>query len=128
MNKLPPKAEKGKRVMDAWNQLVDWAQSVRILPGINVRLAHTADGTIISFVPPKQRFTGAFFASLIGDAGVKFSMGTVEGIEPTVNGKPISDSEATLRASPQKIDKTGRSWFGIVIRHEEGVIDSKEKM
>lgn len=126
MHTLPPKAERGRSVRAAWDGLVRWAREAQILPGLHVRLARTTHGTIISFVPPQQVFAGAFFLS-VGDGTVRFSLGLVEGIEATIGGKVVSDAEAVLKISEGKFDKAGRSWFGVLIKHEEGKVDVKGK-
>lgn len=113
--------------MQAWNQLVTWAVGARILPGRRVRLSHTPRGTIVSFVPDRRRFTGAFHAQA-GDKSVRFAFGTIDFIEPKVGGKPISDPEAMLKLADGKFDQDGRSWLGILIRHDDkGKIDPEAK-
>jgi hypothetical protein len=127
MDELPPRAEKGKSVKVAWNQLVTWAVGVRLLPGRGVRLARSRRGTIVSFVPERQRFTGAFHA-MPGNKEVRFAFGTIEGLEPTAGGKPISDPESKLKLADGKFDKAGRSWLGILLKQdEEGKLDTKAK-
>lgn len=126
MNTLPPKAEKGKSVRAAWNGLVRWAAAAQILPGPDVRLARTTKGTVISFVPPKQVFAGAFFLSP-GAGSVGFAFGMVEGMEARIEGRLVSDPEARLKVSAAKFNKEGRSWFGVLIQHKDGKIDKKAK-
>lgn len=124
MDTLLPKAEKGKSVRAAWNGLEEWAKQAQILQGINVHLARTAKGTIISFVPPRQEFKGAFFA-FPAERSVRFSFGMVEGREAMIGGKPVTDDEAVLKISEGKFDEDGRSWLGVLIKHKDGKIDKK---
>lgn len=126
MNTVLPKAEKGKSVRVAWDALAAWAQGAAVLPGENVRLARSSLGTMVSFVPPKQVFAGAFYL-WPGDGVVGFSAGMVEGIEARIDGRLVSEAEARLKVSPGKFNKEGRSWFGVVIRHKEGRLDRKSK-
>lgn len=123
---LPPKAEKGKSVIKAWRALEQWAVRARLLPGMNTRLTETANGTIVTFAPRVQRFVGAFGVSLANDKAVRVGFGTIEGIEPTINGKPITDSEAVLSISGDMFDSGGRLWIGLLIRHEDEKINPKD--
>lgn len=129
MNQLPPKAEKGKSVLKAWRELREWAQSAQLLPGLNVRLARTAAGTIISFAPPPERFSGAFGVSMADSASARVSYGTIEGIEPSIGGKPVTDPAALLRIEEAKFDKSGQSWVGLAIKYDlkTGKLDKKAK-
>ncbi len=121
---LPPKAEKGKSVIEAWRALEVWARRARLLPGMNTRLAETADGTIVTFAPRVQRFIGAFWVSLADSQGARVGFGTIEGMEPTIAGKAITDPEAVLRLNDGKFDDGGCSWIGLLIEHDEdGKID-----
>lgn len=127
MSQLPPKAEKGKSVLRAWRELREWAQSSRLLPGLNVRLARTAAGTIISFAPPPERFSGAFGVSMADSRSARVSYGTLEGIEPSIGGKPSTDPGAVLRIDKAKFDEAGQSWVGLAIKHKDGKLDKKAK-
>jgi hypothetical protein len=106
---FPPEAQKGKSVKAAWNALRQWAKSTVLRPGPGVRLAYTSAGTIINFHAPRQVFRGAFSVSVFGDrASVGF--GTIEGIEPTIAGKPASEG-GTVAFKPQDSDSEGRLWL-----------------
>lgn len=127
---LPPEATKGKSVKAAWQALVAWAKSTRILPGPGVRLARTAAGTIISFSAPRQTFRGAFACTLTGDR-VTIGLGTVEGIEPTLNGQPITGDKKhpppTLLIANSKFNAAGKSWVCVRAKVTAGKFDPKAK-
>jgi len=123
---LPPKAEKGKSVIKAWHALEKWAMRTRLRPGMNTRLTETADGTIVTFAPRVQRVIGAFMVSTANDAAVRVGFGTIEGMEPTINGRLITDTEAVLPLGKDKFDESGRSWIGLLVRHEDEKINSKD--
>lgn len=125
---LPPKAEKGKSVKQAWRELEMWARRARLMPGMNTRLTETPDGTIISFAPVVQQFVGAFWVSMAHEKGVRVGFGTIEGIEPTIAGKAATDPEAVLPIADGMFDAGGRSWIGLLIKHDkDGKIDPDKK-
>lgn len=126
---MPPEAKKGKSVRQAWDALRKWARSAVILPGPGVRLARTAQGTVVSFQAPRQSFRGAFKIT-VSDGLATVGVGTVEGIEPTINrvkiggekGKPVP----ALKLSASKYDDEGRSWVCVAVKvTENGQLDSK---
>lgn len=123
---LPPKAEKGKSVIKAWHALEKWAMRTRLRPGMNTRLTETSDGTIVTFAPRVQRFVGAFMVSMANDAAVRVGFGTIEGIEPKINGAPITDPDAVLPLGKNMFDASGRSWIGLLIKHDEGEINADD--
>lgn len=119
---FPPQAEKGKSIKSAWDELVAWAKSAKIHSGPGVRLAHSAEGTTISFYGKRQSFSGAFPVSLSGDR-VQVGMGTVSGIEPTINGIPITGDKdgviPTLKLDPDKYNSEGKTWVCVQAEIEE---------
>lgn len=121
-----PTARRGRPVRPAWEAMLAWARSARLMPGLHVRLTRTSIGTIINFDPPAVVFRGAFAVS-IGEGKVRVGFGLVGSIEPTLGGKPISDPEASLKVG-DKFDDEGRSW--IVVRakpDKDGKLDPKAK-
>lgn len=106
---LPPQAAKGKSVKEAWSAMCRWAKSSSLLPGPGVRLSRGANGTTINFRAPRQIFQGAFRVRLSGDrASVGF--GTIDGKEPTIDGKPASNG-GTIAFRAASADEEGRSWL-----------------
>jgi hypothetical protein len=127
MQTLPPAAQRGRPVRQAWDKMLVWARSARLMPGLNVRLTRTAVGTIINFDPPTAVFRGAFAVSL-ADNKVRVGLGLVSGTEPKIGNKPISDPEALLKIG-DKYDEEGRSW--IVVRakpDKDGKIEAKDAL
>ncbi|MEI6715718.1 MAG: hypothetical protein WCO60_18350 [Verrucomicrobiota bacterium] len=83
-----------------FNMLVDAARALSARRGVGVRLHETPGGTIVSVDSGLATavFTHPFQVTKTGD-GVQVRFGVVDGIEPTIGGKPISggaDSEAPV--------------------------------
>ena len=128
---LPPKAQKGQSVRAAWDALTKWAKRARLRHGPGVRLAHTDNGTIISFVPAVTAFRGKFAVRIEGDS-VTVGIGTVEGVEPTIGGTPITGGKdgviPKLKLSGGKYNEDGKSWICVrVTVPEKGMFSSKIK-
>ena len=130
MNTLPPLAEKGKSVKQAWDALVKWARGAVILSGPGVRLGRSSTGTTISFHAPRQVFSGAFKVVLSGETAT-VGTGTIEGVEPTINGIPIGGDKTrpapSLTLSKSKFNDAGKSWVCARVTLKDGKIDPKDK-
>lgn len=117
----------GQRVKDAWDRLVRYLESIRLLPGPGILLRWTPRGVIVSARIPPADFTGHFAVQLAEDR-IRIGFGLVNDIEPTINGRPITGTEGEeapeLRLSESKFDDAGYSWICIevVIDPESGEI------
>ena len=100
-----------------WDQLARTARSVRILFGDGIRGRRTPDGTLLScslWSPWPHPFT----VSLSGTTA-KTSKGTVDSIEPTIKGVPISGTttapQPSLDLSSPKFNADGLGWIAIEV-------------
>jgi len=119
MHTLPPQAEKGKSVRQAWDALVKWARGTAILSGPGVRISRSAGGTTVSFHAPRQSFRGAFRVNVSGGKAT-VGVGTINGAEPTINGVKIGGEKGkpipSIILRPAKYDDEGRSWICAVVK------------
>ena len=101
-----------------WNKLVTAVRSCYIMPGDGVRIRRTPDGTMLSCSlwaawdhPFRVR----------GSGSVTINKGLVDGIEPNINGVPLSGDPKknkpvpTLNITTPKIGKDGIGWIAVEI-------------
>lgn len=123
------KVRKGEKVRDAWERLVRWVESLKIVPddGIDVRV--TRHGTIVR-VRDQQTFRHPFKVMVSGST-VRVSPGTVNDLIPVIteNGtkrridnrdkdgnRETNKDYPALRLDPKKASKDGRIYISLKVK------------
>ncbi len=123
------KVRKGEKVRDAWERLVRWVESLKIVPddGIDVRV--TRHGTIVR-VRDQQTFRHPFKVKVSGTS-VLVSPGTVNDLIPVIteNGtkrridnrdkdgnRETGKDYPALRLDPKKSSKDGRIYISLKVK------------
>ena len=104
MNIQDIKVQRGEKIQPAWERLVRWVDSLKVIPSDGVRVRETPKGTIITVVRERNRHDHPFKVS-ISDGMVTVSSGTVSGMSPYI------------------LDKDTTSWLQIVT---QGLGDDKK--
>lgn len=92
--------------------------------GVGTRISVIGDKAAFSAIGKRGRFRGAWFCS--GAESVRVAVGYVNGLEPFLDGRPMSGKDAKGIADPRGVpvlkikadgfDKDGRSWIGVLAR------------
>ena len=123
------KVRKGEKVRDAWERLVRWVESLKIVPddGIDVRV--TRHGTIVR-VRDHQLFRHPFRVMVSGSS-VRVAPGTVNDLIPVIteNGtkrridnrdkdgnRETGKDYPALRLDPKKASKDGRIYISLKVK------------
>jgi len=123
------KVKRGDLVVPAWQRLVDFADTLRIFSGPGILISPRLGGGItISALPNNKAFDHPWRASLSAKEAL-FEPGRVNGIEPTINGIPMSGRNGgdrpRLALSESLFTPTGESWLAIELtRNDAGKIVS----
>lgn len=105
-------------VVDALNRLVVAQKALRIQPGVGIRLTRTASGVSINARQMMQGFIGAWNVTLNGGFA-SVGLGYVDGIEPYLEGKPLSGEEKGGTIKPPQLSlaedrfEEGRSYIAL---------------
>ena len=79
----------GDEVLPAWEEMRRAVLALRLVQGTGIRLTESELGTVISAEDGGASFSHPFTPALSG-TGIYFSKGLVNGVEPVINGVPIS--------------------------------------
>jgi len=112
-------ARRGQRVKPRLKSFIAWLKAHRIESGRGIRIRRTINGTIVSANIPNPVFLGAFTVSLVDGGQFSVARGFVNGIEPKINGVPITGEGEKPRPTlkvPQSFDKNGRAWALIEVK------------
>lgn len=95
----------------------------RVMPGSGTLLAATPLGHTVSAAPAGGKWNHPFKPTLYG-AGLRFALGLVDGIEPTIGGVPISGGpggakQPTLAIEAGTANAAGESWACIELQTDE---------
>jgi hypothetical protein len=82
MDSFRIKVRKGDSLGEAWKRLVEWVESLRIIPNDDVTIKYTPNGTLIK-VHKKDQWLHPWRVS-VDDKFVKVTTGTVNGIVPFI--------------------------------------------
>jgi hypothetical protein len=85
MNASELKVKKGEKVRDAWERLVRWVDSLKIVPTKDVEVRQTPHGIIVRV--RQDKIWRHPFKVMVGGEEVIINTGTVNGIVPVVDGK-----------------------------------------
>ena len=102
------KVQKGEKIQTAWERLVRWVDTLKVVPGEGVTVRETPKGTIVTVLKQRQVFSHPFKAGL-GDATASLRAGTVNGQVPYI------------------LDVTTKNWRRIDNRDDDGSKYETEK-
>jgi hypothetical protein len=102
------KVQKGEKIQTAWERLVRWVDTLKVVPGEGVKVRETPKGTIVTVLKQRQVFSHPFKAGL-GDATASLRAGTVNGQVPYI------------------LDVTTKNWRRIDNRDDDGNKFESEK-
>lgn len=109
-----------------WNAFWKQQRLCRLRSGPGVYIKDTSDGQIITFRGGGNNFVHPWKATLWGSS-VIFRLGLVNGLEPLIDGVPISGEEGgsppRLQLDETLFDDSGRSWGAIRLQ-----VDSSGKI
>ena len=114
----------GDLVIPAWRRMVEFLSGLPVLPGVGVLVRRTPRGSIVSSRAFVKGFSGSWGVSEPGDKTV-IGDGYVNGVLPSIDGKRLTPqgtekNRPTLKITPKKFDKTGRSWICVEVELKEG--------
>jgi hypothetical protein len=115
-------ARRGQRVKPRLKSFLAWLKAHRIESGQGIRIRRTINGTIVSANIPNPVFLGAFTVSLVEGGQFSVARGFVNGIEPKINGVPITGQDEKPRPTlkvPQSFDQSGRAWALVEVKINE---------
>jgi hypothetical protein len=101
MNDLPFVRRGQPITAELWNRLVATVRAVRLLPGDGARLRSTPDGTIVGFDAAPVPLPHPFQVSLLGLTAAQIRPGTINSIEPKIDGVPLSGTD---EKSPPRLE------------------------
>jgi hypothetical protein len=101
----------GDAVVAAWNALLEFLGRTTILPGPGIYLSRTPGGTVVG-AGPRRGFGGAFRVSW-GPDKITVGLGLVNGMEPMIGNKRISEPGAFLNPPRSAQD---RLWVAIAVK------------
>ena len=125
-------ARTGQRIKPTLKSFLAWLRSQRIEAGPGIRILRTAAGTCVSANVPSPTFLGDFTVSLTEEGRFYVARGFVNGIEPKINGIPITGDKDNERPSlklPKEFDKSGRAWalVQVTLNKQTERIDEKAR-
>lgn len=95
------KVQKGDRIQPAWERLVKWVETLKVVPGEGVKVRETPKGTIVTLDAKIRSYNHPFKAG-VSDSGASVRAGTVNGQTPYI------------------LDITTKNWRRIDNRDDEG--------
>jgi len=95
------KVQKGERIQTAWERLVRWVDTLKVVPGEGVRVRETPKGTIVTVLKKRQAYSHPFKVGA-SEASVSVRAGTVNGQTPYI------------------LDVTTKNWRRIDNRDDDG--------
>jgi len=123
------KVRKGEKVRDAWERLVRWVDSLKIVPDDSIDVKVTPHGTIVR-VRDDQTFRHPFRVMVSGTS-VRVSPGTVNDLIPVItengtkrridnrdkDGSRVTDKDyPALKLDPKKASKDGRIYISLKVK------------
>ena len=95
------KVQKGERIQTAWERLVRWVDTLKVVPGEGVKVRETPKGTIVTVLKKRQAYSHPFKVGA-SEASVSVRAGTVNGQTPYI------------------LDVTTKNWRRIDNRDDDG--------
>jgi len=133
---LPPKVSPGDPfTAKLWNQLRDCVASLRPKSGANTRITQNPGGFIVNFDPPALNWNHPFRILISGNS-FSVNVGTVNQVEPTIGGIPISGTDSKGKpivggvpklSVPSDFDSESRAWVALkIVIRPDGSITSAQ--
>jgi hypothetical protein len=120
-------ARPGQRVKPRLRDFLSWVRRQRITVGPGLTMKTGTFGTVISARMSAPSFLGAFTVQIQGD---RFSVakGFVNGLEPKIEGTPISGTDKTPAPTVQvpKSFMEGRAWAFVEVKTGNGFINQED--
>jgi hypothetical protein len=95
------KVQKGERIQTAWERLVRWVDTLKVVPGEGVKVRETPKGTIVTVLKKRQAYSHPFKVGA-SEASASVRAGTVNGQTPYI------------------LDVTTKNWRRIDNRDDDG--------
>lgn len=83
MNIKEIKVQKGEKIQAAWERLVRWVDTLKVVPGEGVKVRETPKGTIVTVIKDPQPYRHPFKAG-VSESGASVRAGTVNGKTPYI--------------------------------------------
>ena len=83
MNIKEIKVQKGEKIQAAWERLVRWVDTLKVVPGEGVKVRETPKGTIVTVIKDPQPYRHPFKAG-VSESGASVRAGTVNGQTPYI--------------------------------------------
>jgi hypothetical protein len=83
MNIKEIKVQKGEKIQAAWERLVRWVDTLKVVPGDGVKVRETPKGTIVTVIKDSQPYRHPFKAA-VSESGASVRAGTVNGQTPYI--------------------------------------------
>jgi hypothetical protein len=83
MNIKEIKVQKGEKIQAAWERLVRWVDTLKVVPGEGVKVRETPKGTIVTVIKDSQPYRHPFKAG-VSESGASVRAGTVNGQTPYI--------------------------------------------
>jgi hypothetical protein len=132
------KVRKGEKVRDAWERLVRWVESLKIVPDKDIDVRVTPHGTIVRV--RHDRLFRHPFRVMVGGQEAIITAGTVNGIVPVViesgtkrridnrdkDGARETEKEAPrLKLDLGKASKDGRIFISLRVKQSVGIRENR---
>ena len=83
MNIKEIKVQKGEKIQAAWERLVRWVDTLKVVPGDGIKVRETPKGTIVTVIKDSQPYRHPFKAG-VSESGASVRAGTVSGQTPYI--------------------------------------------
>ena len=83
MNTQLIRVQKGEKIQTAWERLVRWVDTLKVVPGEGIKVRETPKGTIVSVIRDRHVFRHPFKVGA-SQQGASASAGTVNGQTPYI--------------------------------------------
>jgi hypothetical protein len=131
------KVRKGEKVRDAWERLVRWVESLKIVPDKDIDVRVTPHGTIVRV--RHDRLYRHPFRVMVGGQEAIITAGTVNGIVPVVSesgtkrridnrdkdGNRLEKEHPKLKLYLGKASKDGRIFISLRVKQSVGIRENR---
>lgn len=144
MNTQEIRVQKGEKIQTAWERLVRWVDTLKVVPGDGIKVRETPNGTIVSVIRDRHVFKHPFKISA-SEKGALVQAGTVNNTTPYIldvatkswrridnrddDGKRFKDgSPNPIMGLNLKENEGGKLYISLrVVPNKEGDIESPKK-
>ena len=133
------KVQKGENIQTAWERLVRWVDTLKVVPGEGVRVRETPKGTIVTITNKRKTHTHPFKVSASGLL-ITVKEGTVNTMSPTLYDQkekswlPIATSGTDNQPPVMELDVnkiTGNQFYinlRVVVDEIGNIVDNEENL